>query len=113
MSVGGSIGIVLLFCVVLLSGCISAPVLVSPAVPTDVQSMGCVTGKAAGALGIVDTTVYFFSFDMNSRWERAYADALAKAPGATALRDVTIREDWYWLILVTLRVVTIRGEAVR
>jgi len=45
--------------------------------------------------------------------ENAYEDALAKAPGATGLKNVTIEEDWYWIVVGTMRYVTITGEAVK
>jgi hypothetical protein len=55
----------------------------------------------------------FFPFGENSRTERAYNKALAKVPGATALTDVTLQENWFWYGFGTLRIVTISGEAVK
>ena len=55
--------------------------------------------------------VYFMG--LNSRYERAYSDAIAKAPGATGLIDVTLREDWYWWFIGTARCVTLNGEAIK
>jgi hypothetical protein len=50
---------------------------------------------------------------MSSRVQRAYDDAVAGVPGASALVDVTMHEEWYWVVLGTLRCVTISGEAIK
>jgi hypothetical protein len=50
---------------------------------------------------------------LNSRTDRAYKNALSKAPGATALIDVTYDESWFWWIVGTARTVTISGEAIK
>ncbi len=50
---------------------------------------------------------------LNSRVERAYADAVASVPGATALVNVTMQENWYWWFLGTTRCVTVSGEAIK
>ena len=50
---------------------------------------------------------------INSRVERAYGEALASVPGATALTDITMKEDWNWWLFGTGRCVTIDGEAIK
>jgi hypothetical protein len=75
--------------------------------------LGKAEGSASGALGIGGTAYYFIPMGLNSRYERAYNNALASAPGATALTNVTIQENWYWFVLGTLRQVTITGDAVK
>jgi hypothetical protein len=37
---------------------------------------------------------------------------VASVPGATALIDVTMQEDWYWWFIGTARCVTVKGEAI-
>ena len=50
---------------------------------------------------------------INSRVENAYQNALASVPGATALVDVTMRENWQWWVIGTSRCVTVTGEAIK
>jgi len=50
---------------------------------------------------------------INSRAEKAYSDAVSKAPNATALTNVTIQENWYWWLIGTARCVTVTGEAIK
>ena len=98
---------------VLLGGCASGFTNVAPTPPKEYQRLGAATGSACGSLGIVSTAYYFIPMGINSRVERAYADAVAHVPNATALVDVTIQEDWYWWLIGTARCVTVKGEAVK
>ncbi len=92
---------------VVMSGCSSVGTMVVSKPPANPQKLGRVEGFARGALlGLIPIRE-------NSRTERAYNDALAQAPGAKALMDVTIQENWYWYYLGTIRCVTITGEAVK
>jgi hypothetical protein len=50
---------------------------------------------------------------LNTRFHRAYDNAVASVPGATGLVDVTIEESWFWWVIGTARAVTITGEAIR
>jgi hypothetical protein len=50
---------------------------------------------------------------LNSRIERAYANAVASVPGATGLVDVTLEESWAWWIVVTSRCTTVSGVAIK
>jgi len=96
------------------SGCTSGRVNITGNPPPDnFQKLGQVTGEACGTIGLLATAYYFIPFNLNSRYERAYEEALSKAPGATGLVDVTISEDWYWWVLVTARCVKITAEAIK
>lgn len=97
-----------LLLVVFMAGCSSRKTTIVPRPPENMQKLGRVEGKARGSV-----FQSLFPILINSRTERAYADALAKAPGATALVDVTLQEDWLWYYLGTLTTVTISGEAVK
>jgi len=55
----------------------------------------------------------FIPIGLNSRVETAYNRALQKKPGATALVDVTVQENWFWWVVGTARCVTVTGEAVQ
>lgn len=95
------------------AGCASQMVTIVPKPPVNAQKLGRVEGSGAGALGILSTAYNFIPMGLNDRMQRAYDDALAKAPGATGLTNVTLEEDWYWFVIGTLRHVTITGEAVK
>lgn len=73
----------------------------------EMQSLGRVEGRASGV------RTGFIPIALNSRTERAYNRALAQAPGAKALRNVTIQEKWFWFYLGDVRSVTVTGEAVK
>lgn len=96
-----------------LAGCASDLTKVAPTPPQNYQKLGKTSGTACGSLGILATAYYAIPMGLNSRVERAYADALAKVPGATALIDVTYQEDWAWFLIATSRCVTVTGEAVK
>ena len=99
----------------LVVGCKSSMVMIAPDVPATVTKLGPTEGSAAGALVSpgIGTAYYFVPVMLNSRVQRAYDDALARAPGATALTSVTLQENWYWWVFGCSRHVTITGEAVR
>lgn len=90
------------------AGCASHMTTIVSRPPAHAQKLGRVEGRASGSLFQAVIPIL-----LNSRTERAYANALAKAPGATALMDVTLREDWLWYYLGTISTVTISGEAVK
>lgn len=98
---------------ILLSGCASGFATVSPQPPEKYEKLGRATGSACGSLMVLATAYNFIPVMLNSRVERAYAEAVASVPGATGLVGVTISEDWYWWVLGTARCVTISGEAIR
>ena len=95
------------------AGCASGFTTVAPTPPPQFSRLGKATGSACGSLGILATAYYFVPLGANSRIEDAYKNAVASVPGATALLDVTIQEDWYWWLIGTARCVTISGEAVK
>ena len=99
--------------VALLGGCASGFTKVAPALPESYQSLGPTKGTACGSMGLLATAYYAIPMGINSRVENAYSDALAKVPGATALTNVTMQEDWFWWLIGTARCVTISGEAVK
>ena len=92
----------------LASGCTSNKIMIVSKPPVNAQKLGRVQGTAMGSIfqGLIPIRE-------NSRTIRAYNSALAKAPGATALTDVTLQENWYWYALGVFQVVTISGEAVK
>lgn len=96
-----------------LSSCSSELQTIYKAPPAKYKKLGTVTGTASGSLGLIATAYYAIPMGLNSRVERAYMDALSKAPGATGLIDVTYQESWYWWVLGTARKVTISGEAIK
>lgn len=98
----------ILLLVLFTAGCASRQTMIVPKPPDNMEKLGRVEGKARGSI-----FESFFPIMYNSRTERAYADALSKAPGATALVDVTVQEDWLWYYLGVLVTVTVSGEAVK
>jgi len=105
--------ITLLLLFAMLCGCVSDRVSLTPPPTDNYQRLGKVDGSACGHLGILGTAYYFIPMALNSRYERAYSEALAKAPGATGLIDVTISEDWFWWVIGTARCVNIKAEAIK
>jgi hypothetical protein len=98
---------------ILLVGCASEFINVAPAPPQKFERLGTATGEACGSLGILATAYYFVPIQLNSRIERAYNRAVASAPGATGLINVTYQEDWTWWLIGTARCVTVTGEAIK
>jgi hypothetical protein len=96
-----------------LAGCASGFASVAPAPPAEFQKLGAATGTACGTLGVLATAYYFVPMGLNGRVERAYQNALQSVPGATALVNVSMSENWYWALVGTVRCVTISGEAIR
>lgn len=96
-----------------MSGCASTTVNVAPTPPANYETIGSTTGSSTGSLGVLAAGYYFIPMGLNSRIEKAYQDALANAPGATGLIDVTYQEDWYWWFIGTARKVTVQGTAIK
>ena len=95
------------------AGCSSDMVTIVPRPPDNAKVIASVEGTGSGTLCIGYSPLSFVPICLNGRVESAYRDALSKAPGATGLRNVTLQEDWYWIVVGTLRYVTITGEAVK
>lgn len=108
-----SLSVLLMLLMALVSGCSSGRVKIIQAPLENYQKLGRAEGKACGSLGIAGTAYYFIPIGLNGRYERAYNYALASVPGATALIDVTLKEDWFWWVIGTARCVTITGEAIK
>jgi len=98
---------------VALTSCSSELYTIYKTPPKKYEKLGRVTGTATGSLGVIATAYYAIPMGLNTRTERAYSDALSKAPGATSLIDVTYEESWYWWLIGTARKVTISGEAIK
>ena len=99
----------------LAAGCNSPMVMIAPDVKPTAVKMGPAEGSATGSLVSpgIGTAYYVIPAGLNSRVQRAYDNALASVPGATALTSVTLQESWYWWVFGTARHVTITGEAVK
>lgn len=97
-----------------IAGCSSGFKNIAPLPPEKYQKLGQVTGSACGSfVSPAGSLFYFIPIRLNSRVERAYEEALQSVPGATALIDVTLEENWFWWVLGTTRCVTITGEAIK
>ena len=96
-----------------LAACVSGFTTVAPEPPQQYSRLGKATGSACGSLGILATAYYFVPMGFHGRIKNAYDNAVASVPGATALVDVTIQEDWNWWFIGTARCVTISGEAIK
>ncbi len=94
-------------------GCTSGPVLIAPQPPVQYDVLGPAAGTAVGGLYVDGTIWNFVPILLNSRVDRAYRDAVASVPGATGLINVTLQESWYWIVIGTLRVSKIRGDAIK
>jgi len=71
-------------------GCTSRAMRVAPPPPASYRVLGTVRGGACGMM-LFD----LIPINVNQRIEHAYAQALAKARGATSLMDTQIRDRWY------------------
>jgi len=95
-----------------ISACGTTPVNVAPMPPAKYKNLGHVEGQGCGGLGFFGTITTFVPMG-NGRWQSAYDNALSKAPGATGLVNVEIKEDWTWVIFATLRCTTLSGDAIK
>lgn len=95
------------------SGCTSGEVLIQPHLTGKEKPFLRVRGEACGTLGLLFLETNFVPLTLNSRMERAYFNALSQAPGAAGLVNIVIEEDWYWIVVGTMRCTSISGEAVR
>lgn len=106
------IAIALLFLVVI-SGCSSRLEVIVDSPRVGQESLGYVSGDACGALILGHPALAVIPIALNGRIYRARQEALAKAPGATRLIDVSVEERWFWWLLGTSRCTTVSGRAVR
>jgi len=99
---------------VLLQGCETGFTTIAPEVPTTAAKIGPAQGSASSYMFIAAGTAYYFiPVAWDGRAKAAYDEALASAPGATAVGRVTLEEDWYWWLLGASRVLTVSGEGVK
>jgi len=97
----------------LLAGCSTSQVKIEQAPPAKYQTLGKAEGSGTGSLGLLATAYNFIPMGLNSRSERAYANAVESVTGATGLMNVTYQEDWFWWVIGTGRTVTITGDAIK
>jgi hypothetical protein len=84
--------VLLLLVTCALVGCTSTALKIPGApIQADEKALGEARGKATGIM-----LFQLIPIGQNTRFEAAYARALASQPGATRLTDVTIREKWFW-----------------
>jgi hypothetical protein len=86
----------------MLAGCASQAVLIAPKLPPQAQRLGRAEGESCGVMPL----------NTSSRLETAYDRALASVPGAAALDDVTIDEQWFYAGM-TIWCTKVTGEGVK
>jgi hypothetical protein len=106
-------GVLLVIALMAAAGCASAYKTVLPTPPDSYKKLGVAKGKACGSMLILATAYNFIPISLNERVENAYQNALASVPGATALMNVTMQENWYWWLIGSTKCVTITGEAIQ
>lgn len=97
----------------LLAGCASEYTNVAHRPPERYTKLGMAKGSSCGTMAFLATAFNFIPAGLNDRVEGAYQNALASVPGAIAIVNPRIEEDWYWWVLASTRCVTITGEAVK
>ena len=94
------------------AACASPVTMVAPRPPDHYESLGPAEGQACGVLLLLASAYEFIPAGLNSRVSRAYDAAVASVPGATALVDVTLQENWSWAG-GTMLCTTISGVAIK
>ena len=105
--------LVAVLALLLTAGCASDWVNVAPLPPDRYQKLGATEAEVCGLRLLALPWHQFLSRGMRTRVERAYAEAVSRIPGATALIDVSFQERWSYGILASEHCVAIRGEAIR
>ena len=95
------------------AGCASDWVNVAPLPPARYEKLGPSEAEVCGIRYLALPWHQIGARGLRTRLERAYAEAVAQVPGATALIDVSLQERWSYRLLASLHYVTIRGEAIR
>ena len=95
------------------TGCASEAVTVAPRPPEHYERLGRVSGEGCGVLLFYSTVYSMFPIMLTSRAERAYADALRHASGATGLVNTEISEFYFWWIIGTTYCTMLDGDAIR
>ncbi len=113
-------GVFLMIAFMAATGCASPYRTALPTPPDHYQKLGEAKGKACGSMMILAPYYFipvvelpFFGGNLNKRVENAYQNAIDSVPGATALLNVTMQENWFWWVLGSTKCVTITGEAIR
>ena len=94
-------------------GCSSGFVSIAPTPPPKYEKLGPAKGQGTGMMGFISTAYNFVPIGLNDRDERAYKEALESVPGATGLIDVSLQETWLWIVIGTIRIVEIQGQAIK
>jgi len=105
--------VLLVISLVALTSCASTFTSVLPKPPEKFEKIGSASGTACGSMLIDGTAYNFIPLLLNDRVERAYKNALESVPGASALVNVTLQENWFWWVIGSTKCVTITGEAIR
>ena len=97
------------FLLLITTGCTGTPLRIptQPIQPHE-QTMGNAYGSSTGIM-----LFQFIPIGQNDRFNDAYAEALAKKPGATRLVDIEVQEDWFWAWILNGYTFTVRGTAVK
>ena len=98
---------------VLVAACQSPFVNVAPLPPAKYEKLDAAEAEACGNLYLMLPWHQFYARGLNERVERAYSQAVASVPGATALVNVTHQERWQWWGLASKRCTKISGDAIR
>ena len=106
------LAVLVLFTIVYGSACSSPVTVVAPRPPEHYQRLGPAQGDACGTLLLIFSFLEFMPAGINTRVERAYDEAVASVPGATALVEVTMQERWSW-VFGTMLCTTISGVAIK
>ena len=96
--------------------CTSGPVPIPLNRPGDADILGKARGEACGSKVVSmpgAMALDFMPIMLNSRLDRATADAVASVPGATRLTNVAIEETWFYWVLGMTRCVIVTGDATK
>jgi hypothetical protein len=96
-----------------LAACTSNPTTITSTPSEGMKSLGQTEGSACGSMLLLQTSASFIPVGLNERVQTAYDRALKKKPGATALVNVTVQQNWYWWIIGTAHCATVKGEAMQ
>jgi hypothetical protein len=98
-----------------LPACETDFVTIAPEVSTQSEVIGHVQGNSYRHLLLGTPSYNLIPIGWSGCTTRACEEALAAAPEGegVALRNVTVREDWFWWVLGSAREFNIEGDVVR